>query len=138
VTAAALLTRLAGLGVSAEADHGAPRLRPASLIPADLLAKVRENKAGLLALLAAPANDLETLPPAPLAITDLGELPAGPCPNCGPGVWWRMSVLSGGPGPWHCKRCVPPCPADWIDGSAVPADAPSATVPAHAVWIVRT
>jgi len=57
-----------------------------------------------------PAND-----PA----TDLAG-PRAPCPSCGAGLWWRLSILSGGPGPWTCKRCAPPDPADWLDGCAVP------------------
>ena len=109
MTAAALLARLTGLGVSAEVDHGALRLRPASVIPPDLLAEVRASKAEVLALLT---------PPPPV---DLGELPAGPCPVCGGGQWWRLSVLSGGPGRWRCERCMPPDPAHWIDGCAVPS-----------------
>ena len=48
------------------------------------------------------------------------ELPDSPCRPCGLGVWWRLSVLSGGPGPWHCERCEPPNPEDWLDGCAVP------------------
>jgi len=55
-----------------------------------------------------------------LSPLDLGELPANPCPACGAGLWWRVSMLAGGPGPWHCERCIPPDPADWIDGCAVP------------------
>jgi hypothetical protein len=59
VTASALLARLAGLGVCAEAEQGSLRLRPASAIPNDLLAALRENKAEVLALLtAATAPDL--------------------------------------------------------------------------------
>ena len=48
------------------------------------------------------------------------ELPDSPCRLCGLGAWWRLSVLSGGPGPWHCERCEPPNPQDWLDGCAVP------------------
>ena len=52
--AAALLDRLAVLGVSIRSDGGALRLAPVSLIPTDLLAEVRANKAALIALLTAP------------------------------------------------------------------------------------
>jgi hypothetical protein len=51
---------------------------------------------------------------------DLGARPQARCPGCGTGVWWRLSVLSGGPGPWTCIGCTPPDPANWIDGCAVP------------------
>jgi len=56
----ALLDRLAVLGVSVRAEGGALHLAPASLIPPDLLAEVRANKAELLALIA-----LLTAPVAP-------------------------------------------------------------------------
>ena len=52
--AAALLDRLAVLGVSIRSDGGALRLAPLSLLPADLLAEVRAHKAALIALLTAP------------------------------------------------------------------------------------
>ena len=55
-TAVALLTHLSGLGVAAEADRGALRLRPASAIPTDLLAELREHKADVLALLEAEVS----------------------------------------------------------------------------------
>ena len=111
--AASLLTRLTGLGVSAEVDNNTLRLRPASVIPAGLLAEVRENKDGLLALLTASAA------------IDLGELPAGRCPICGTGRWWRISTVEpGGPGPWRCQRCERPNPAVWQDGHAAPVQKP--------------
>ena len=47
------------------------------------------------------------------------ELPDGPCSSCGCGDWWRLSILSGGPGPWQCGRCGPPHPEDWVDACAV-------------------
>jgi TubC N-terminal docking domain len=49
VIADGLLARLAALDVSAQADHGALRLRPASAIPPDLLAMLHEHKTELLA-----------------------------------------------------------------------------------------
>jgi hypothetical protein len=69
-TAVALLTHLSGLGVAAEADHGALRLRPASAIPTDLLAELREHKAAVLALLEAEVSvALPALfPPVPSSI----------------------------------------------------------------------
>jgi hypothetical protein len=54
--AVALLTRLSALGVAAKADDGALRLRPASAIPTDLLAELREHKADVLALLEAEVS----------------------------------------------------------------------------------
>ena len=103
MTAASLLARLGALGVSAKADGGSLRLRPASAIPADMLADLRTHKGDLLALLTRLAND-----------------PLAACPDCQCGVWWRLSIVSGGPGPWSCMRCVA-APSDaWIDGCAVP------------------
>ncbi len=34
----------------------------------------------------------------------LGALPAGPCSDCGGGLWWCVSVLSAGPGPGRLPR----------------------------------
>jgi hypothetical protein len=67
VTAAVLLSRLGDLGVAVRADDGLLRLRPASMVPPDLLAEVRAHKAEVLALLAmhdAPVVVADTLPPA--------------------------------------------------------------------------
>ena len=58
------------------------------------------------------------------------ELTSGPidlemlpdvCRVCGQGAWWRVSILSGGPGPWKCARCDPAPPDVWQDGHAIPA-----------------
>jgi hypothetical protein len=57
VIAAALLSRLDALDVSAVADGIALRLRPASAIPPDLMANLRAHKRELLALLAASDHD---------------------------------------------------------------------------------
>ena len=52
---------------------------------------------------------------------DLGKLPAGPCPACGDGSWWRVSAMEPhGPGPWRCRRCDRPDPGAWVDGHAAP------------------
>ena len=72
MTAAALLTQLSGLGVTAWADGATLRFKPASLVPPDVLADLRAHKAGLLALLAAPIV-AEVAPPS--AFT-LGLTPA--------------------------------------------------------------
>ncbi len=103
MTAASLLARLDALGVSAKADGGSLHLRPASAIPADLLGVLRTHKAELLALLTSLAND-----------------PLAPCLNCGCGLWWRLSVTSGGPGPWRCSKCDPAPDDVWQDATAVP------------------
>jgi hypothetical protein len=43
------------------------------------------------------------------------------CSKCLLGLYWRFSVLSGGPGPWLCHTCEPPnSDDDWIDACAVP------------------
>jgi len=58
----------------------------------------------------------------PVPPVDLGELPAGPCPVCGGGLWWRVAMTEPhGPGPWRCHGCVRPAPADRLDGHAIPA-----------------
>jgi hypothetical protein len=54
------------------------------------------------------------------ASVELGTLPAAPCTVCGFGLWWRTSVLSGGPGPWTCWQCSRPNPIDWLDAIAFP------------------
>jgi len=54
VTAVALLAQLSGLGVTAWADGGTLRFKPASLIPPDVLADMRAHKVALIALLTAP------------------------------------------------------------------------------------
>ena len=68
--AAALLDRLAVLGVSIRSDGGALRLAPLSLLPADLLAEVRAHKAALIALLTAPvvAAVVASSSPPPLGL----------------------------------------------------------------------
>ena len=67
--AAALLDRLAVLGVSVRSDGGALRLAPVSLIPADLLAEVRAHKAALIALLTAPVVAAAVAPRSSLGLT---------------------------------------------------------------------
>jgi hypothetical protein len=60
MSAAAMLARLFDLGVTPRADGDVLRLRPASAVPADLLAELRVHKKELLALLA--ANDSTAAP----------------------------------------------------------------------------
>jgi hypothetical protein len=49
--------------------------------------------------------------------------PFSSCSNCGASLYWRLSVLSGGPGPWTCRRCHPPVPGMWLDACAFPRTA---------------
>ena len=70
-------------------------------------------------VLTAPANEREMMPLTATAAIDLGALPSGPCPGWGGGLWWRVSVLSGGPNPWLCRRCEWPNPAAWLEGHPV-------------------
>jgi hypothetical protein len=97
--------RQAGATLTCSPD-GRVRFSAPAPIDASLLAEARHHREAIARALAAPA--------------DLGELPSGRCSVCCGGSYWRLSVLSGGPGPWRCMRCVPPDPADWIDGCAVP------------------
>jgi hypothetical protein len=46
--------------------------------------------------------------------------PTGPCPACGARLYWRASIMSGGPGPWTCQKCAPPEPELWIDACGLP------------------
>ncbi len=62
MTAATALARLRDLGVAAEARGDGLVLRPASAVPPDLLAELRQHKRELLALLGEPANDAEPAP----------------------------------------------------------------------------
>lgn len=75
-------------------------------LPAALLAEARAHRDGIAAELAT-------------------EGPPGPCEACGGGQWWRLSVLSGGPGPgpWHCHHCDHPNPANWVDACSIPTKA---------------
>jgi hypothetical protein len=71
--AAAILDRLAQLGVAARADGDALRLRPASMVPTDLLAEVRALKPTLLALLAANDPTPAPVPTGPAAVAAWAE-----------------------------------------------------------------
>jgi hypothetical protein len=109
VTAAALslVARLreAGATLSCLPD-GRVRFSAAAPIDASLLAEARRHREAIACVLAGSA--------------DLGELPSGRCSACEGGSYWRLSVLSGGPGPWTCRRCEQPDPALWLDGRAIP------------------
>ena len=120
MTAAALLTQLSGLGVSAWADGAALRFKPASLVPPDVLADLRAHKAELLALLTAPdiqpAPEPETPPAEPIAEPWPDEGEAG-IPRRYPGavagllrasqcrpVSWTGAENRPPPGAW-CRNC---------------------------------
>lgn len=122
MSAATLLGRLRLLGATAQVrPDGGLAIAPASVVPPDLLEELRAAKAELLRLLAEPAG-----PAVPC--DDNG--PLVPCPACGYGQWWRLSVIDpAGPGLWTCGRCHPYPPdrvARWIDGCAVPPTAAAA------------
>jgi hypothetical protein len=116
MTAAAVLARLdeAGVRVGIRPDGGMS-LRP---VPAsELLAEARRHRDDIVLLVTlrrAVAND-KALPPAS---DDAG--PIASCATCRHNLWWRLSALSGGPGPWRCMCCIPLDPDVWIDGCAVP------------------
>jgi hypothetical protein len=106
--AASLIDRLRRAGATLTCSpHGGVRFSAPAPLPVDLLAEARQHRDAIARALAGGS--------------DPGELPGGPCPGCGGGTFWRASSLSGGPGPWHCERCAPPDPAEWIDGCAVPS-----------------
>lgn len=116
MTAAELLVGLGRLGVSMRVDGDALRLTPASAIPSRLLGDLRAHKVELMRLLI--ASDAAGEPPLPI---DLGSLPAGPCLECGNGLWWRLSSFEpDGPGPWQCQRCQLPDPTAWRDACCFP------------------
>lgn len=73
MTAAALLTQLSGLGVTAWADGAVLRFKPASLVPPAVLADMRAHKAEVMALLTAPSVASAVVAPPQ---TILGLVPA--------------------------------------------------------------
>ena len=104
VVARSIIERLLEAGATLECmDGGRVRFSAPAPLPITLLAEAREHREAIAAALG------------------LGELPTGPCPRCGRGSYWRLSVLSGGPGCWLCQQCVRPDPGDWIDGCATTA-----------------
>jgi hypothetical protein len=106
MTAAAVLEGLdrAGIRLALRPDGGLS-MRPAP--PPELLAEARRYRDDIVHLI--------TLRPA------VANDPVSRCPFCGHNIWWRLSVLSGGPGPWQCGRCTPTDPDKWIDATVIPA-----------------
>jgi hypothetical protein len=115
--ATSLLERARAAGLALRIEDG--RLVVKGPRPPDgFLAALRRGRDSLIRVLRAEADNAPAAPSSGNVCLD--NLPSEACPACGTGLWWRVSVTSGGPGPWRCMRCVPPDPADWIDGCAVP------------------
>jgi TubC N-terminal docking domain len=76
VSPAAALARLRNLGVTVEARGDWLALRPASAVPADLLAALRAHKAEVLALLAASDAEVAQPPSRPAQAGDKWGLTA--------------------------------------------------------------
>jgi hypothetical protein len=123
VTGAALLARARAAGAVLAVADGRVVVDGASRLAPDLLASLRAYKADLLAILTANAVSEPFSSPIVAAVVPSHDPPSVPCRDCGHGVWWRVSVLSGGPGPWHCERCQPPDPDTWRDACACPVTA---------------
>jgi hypothetical protein len=100
--------RQAGATLTCSSDGRVHFAAPAPL-PAALLAEARQQRDAIARALAEPAT------------LDLGDLPAAPCLACGCRSFWRVSVLSGGPGPWRCTKCTSPDREVWLDGHALSA-----------------
>jgi hypothetical protein len=123
VTGAALLAQAYAAGAVLTVADGCVVVDGASRLAPGLLADLRAHKADLLALLTAITVNERSSPavaPAPVLSRDA---PSAPCRDCGGGLWWRLSVLSGRPGPWSCERCIPPDPAGWRDACSIPTSA---------------
>ena len=131
MTAAALLTQLSGLGVSAWADGAVLRFKPASLVPPAVLADLRAHKAEVMALLAAPIVAAAVAPPHTLGLfpADRGYLarqpvqvvpapsPAQPMPHWPPGSWRKRRYASDTPGDlWTTLQR----PVSWADPASRP------------------
>jgi hypothetical protein len=82
---------------------------------------------GKLSLVPTPPPDLlamaRTYKPALLIILANGE-PVDSCPACDGGLFVRASIMSGGPGPWHCQQCDPLPDTVWLDACCIPARGP--------------
>ncbi len=77
MNAPALLAALAAAGIAARADDDALVLRPASAVPADLLAECRRLKPSLLELLRAEAANANSAAAGLLSLTEIIGLVEG-------------------------------------------------------------
>ena len=101
MTAAALVAELRALGVELAPAGDRLRFRPASRVPPDLLARLRERKAEVLALLAedslAPARAWSGYSyPWPDSLSALGVRHVGPfdqCADCERWSWVRYGSV---------------------------------------------
>ena len=110
--------RLAGLALQAEGDRLV--VEGTQKTSVNLMAELSAHKVELIALIT--ANDRNALGPTPRDRTEAEDNgPLAPCPDCNCHEFWRLSVLSGGPGPWTCKNCTPPDPDVWPDAHVLPA-----------------
>jgi hypothetical protein len=122
--ATALLRRARATGLMLRTEDGRLLVK-GSRPPDDLMVALRHGRDDLIRVLRAETDYALAGPPP--GDVRLDNLPSEACPACGTGLWWRVSVMSGGPGPWRCMQCAPPDPADWIDGCAVPVVVRTAT-----------
>lgn len=98
-----LLSDLVSLGVQVEADGDKLQFRPQEAVGLELLARLKANKNGLLAILRPVDMALDD---ASVTEWDDGEAPGEPCPLCnGLAVWWDAW------GEEHCMQCDPPTAA---------------------------
>lgn len=94
-TATQILDTLAQLGVTIKAiSPDRLEIEPASKVPVDLLPRIREAKAEILAALSKPARDRAT---------------GKPCFACGSRTFWRSIY-----GAVICWRCHPPANEDLV------------------------
>jgi hypothetical protein len=119
MTAAELLREVERHGGRLIRSGDGVRVTAPAPLPDDLMGRLREHKAELLAVLADAT-------PAAGPLRD----PSTPCPACGRGVYWH------GADGWHCAACAP-APAGverWrhVSGARRPPAPPSAPPPAVA------
>jgi hypothetical protein len=122
VPEAALLARARGAGLTLRVEDD--RLALSGPKPSDdPLAALQARRDDLILMLKIEAGETvpapAVVPPTQPIDASLGDLPSAPCPACRTVLWWRMSAMSRGPGPWCCLRCARPDPADWIDACAI-------------------
>ncbi len=109
-----LLTRLTDLGVSARADGGTLRFKPARLVPPDVLADLRAHKVAVLSLLTAPVVAPVASPVAPVVVAHTEPQPMQHWP---PGSWRKRRYASDTPGDlWTTLQR----PVSWADPASRP------------------